>query len=68
MKRPDWLWLGGAVGAVPNVGLALVVVIISLGPDLLLFLRSEGHEVVIVHIHIFSRDILHTRMNYISTL
>ena len=63
-----WLWLGGVVGAAPSFGLALVVVIHALDPDILLFLLFEGGEVAAVHIHIFPRDILHTRMNYISTL
>ena len=53
-----WLWLGGAVGAVPLLDLAVVEGSNSLGLDLLLLLRCEGHDIVIVHI--FSRLILHT--------
>ena len=70
MNEADGLWLslGGAVGAAPSFGLALGVVIHALDPDLLLFLLFEGGEVAAVHIHIFPRDMLHTRMNYISTL
>ena len=61
-----WIWLGGSVGAVPLLGLPVVEGSNSLGLDLLPLLRCEGRDVALVHI--FSRIILHTRMNYINTL
>ena len=39
-----WLCLGGAVGAAPSFGPALVVVTHALDPDLLLLLLFEGGE------------------------
>ena len=53
-----WLWLGGAVGAVPLLDLAVVEGSNSLGLDLLHLFRCEGHDVAVVHI--FSRILLHT--------
>ena len=53
-----WLWLGGAVGAVPLLDLAVVEGSNSLGLDLLHLLHSEGRDAALVHI--FSRIILHT--------
>ena len=51
-----WLWLGGAVGAVPLLGLAVVEGSNSLGLDL--HHLCEGRDVTLVHL--FSRIILHT--------
>ena len=53
-----WLWLGGAVGAVPLLELAVVEGSNSLGLDLLHLLGCEGRDVALVHI--ISRIILHT--------
>ena len=53
-----WLWLGGAIGAVPLLELAVVEGSNSLGLDLLHLLRCEGRDIAVVHI--FSGIILHT--------
>ena len=53
-----WLWLGGAVGAVPLLELAVVEGSNFLGLDLLHLLGCEGRDVALVHI--ISRIILHT--------
>ena len=53
-----WLWLGGAVGAVPLLGLAVVEGSNSLGVDLHHILGCEGSDVALIHF--FSRIILHT--------
>ena len=61
-----WFWLGGAVGAVPLLGLAVVEGSNSLGLDLHHLLGCEGCDVALVHF--FSRIIMHTSMSYINTL
>ena len=53
-----WLWLGGAVGAVPLLDLAVVEGSNSLGLDLHHLIGCEGRDVALVHI--ISRIILHT--------
>ena len=53
-----WLWLGGVVGAVPLLVLAVVEGRNSLGLDLPHLLGCEGCDVALVHI--ISRIILHT--------
>ena len=52
------LWLGGALGVVPLLELAIVEGSNSLGLDLLHLLGCEGRYVSLVHI--ISRIILHT--------
>ena len=53
-----WLWLGGVVGSVPLLDLAVVEGSNSIGLDLLHLLRCEGRDITVVHI--ISRIILHT--------